>query len=95
MRVGMLALAALSILAGAVRAEAAPIAHHKPRASYTARVVAGTLHYRPCVTLRKTHEGRLWYRDMVSDNTDEGHKRTVRAQIHYVRTGCVSMTEDR
>jgi hypothetical protein len=45
--------------------------------------------------LNATREGRLWYRDMVSDTYDDGHKRSVKAQIHYVRTGCVALVEDK
>lgn len=87
--VGMLALLTLGMSAQ----EAHAITHKRP--SYRAQVIAGTYGYRPCVLLNRTSEGRSWYWDMVSDNTDEGHKRSVKAQIRYVRTGCVALVEDK
>jgi MOSC domain-containing protein YiiM len=85
--VGMLALLTLGMSAQ----EAHATTHYRP--SYRSQVIAGTKHYRPCVKLNATREGRLWYRDMVSDTYDDGHKRSVKAQIHYVRTGCVSIVK--
>ncbi|MFE9442470.1 hypothetical protein ACFYO2_26490 [Streptomyces sp. NPDC006602] len=90
-RLVMVALAVVSILAGAVKAEA-HTGHHTPHMSYRARVLAGTVTYRPCVVLRQTREGRTWFVDMVSDTYDDGKRRTVAQQISYVREGCREMT---
>jgi hypothetical protein len=56
--------------------------------TYRQKVVAGTYSYGPCKSLRKSQEGRTAYWDMVADNTDEGKRRTVKAQVQYVRQGC-------
>jgi hypothetical protein len=56
--------------------------------SYTARVLAGTSHYKPCIEMRKTKAGRIAYKDMVIDNWDDNAKRSVKAQVKYVKQGC-------
>ncbi|WP_369272367.1 hypothetical protein AB5J55_22340 [Streptomyces sp. R11] len=90
-RLGMIVLALVAILGGVTKAEAYS-APNKPHASYRVRVLAGTVHYPPCVELRRTREGRTWFADMVGDTYDEGRKRTVSQQIRYVREGCRAMT---
>lgn len=56
--------------------------------SYRAQVVKGTSNYGPCKTLRKTHAGRIAFLDTVADSTDDGKRRSVKAQIAYVRQAC-------
>lgn len=90
-RIGMLTLALAAILGGLAKAEAhaAPITSH---ALYKVRVLAGTVHYPPCVKLRATREGQMWFADMLSDTYDEGKRRTATQQVRYVREGCREMT---
>jgi hypothetical protein len=56
--------------------------------SYRQKVIAGTAGYGPCKAMRKTEAGRIAYWDMVADNTDDGKRRSVKAQVSYVRQGC-------
>lgn len=79
-----LATAALSLGLTAGMVEAA---NGEPL-SYRQKVVAGTYSYGPCKSLRKTQAGRIAYWDMVADNTDDGKRRSVKAQVSYVRQGC-------
>lgn len=55
---------------------------------YAQRVVNRTISYGPCITLQTTPEGRAMYRDAVADNTDDGKRRSVRAQVDYVKATC-------
>ena len=56
--------------------------------TYRQKVVKATESYGPCKVMRKSRAGRLMYRDLVSDNTDDGKRRTVKAQVRYVKQGC-------
>ena len=56
--------------------------------TYRQKVVKATETYGPCKAMRKTRAGRIMYRDLVSDNTDDGKRRTVKAQVRYVKQGC-------
>jgi hypothetical protein len=47
-----------------------------------------TASYGPCGAMQETEAGRVMYRDLVSDDTDNGERRSVRAQAEYVKQGC-------
>jgi hypothetical protein len=61
---------------------------HAASPGYRAQVIAGTWKYGPCKALRSSQVGRIAYWDMVADNTDDGKRRSVKAQVSYVRQGC-------
>ena len=76
-------------LAILIMATGATTAHASVKvSSYRQHVLAGTLFYGPCKSMMKTRAGRLMYWDMVIDSTDDGGRRSVKAQIRYVKQGC-------
>jgi hypothetical protein len=81
MRKVLATLVLATALLSATPAQASPY-------SYRALVLAGTHRYWPCVVMRSNHAGLIEYRDLVSDTYDEGRKRSVSAQIKYVKQGC-------
>jgi hypothetical protein len=86
MRKTLATLASLTALLTTVGGVSSASANSGP--SYRVQVIIGTHHYAPCIDMRATKAGRLMYRDMVSDTWDDGRKRTVKAQISYVKQGC-------
>lgn len=87
MRKFLASITAVLILTGGITLGTAETVTAKPL-SYRAQVVKGTYPYTPCKRMRKTHAGRLAYWDTVADNTDEGKRRSVKAQVSYVRQAC-------
>ncbi|WP_395759461.1 hypothetical protein OIE82_27045 [Streptomyces althioticus] len=55
---------------------------------YAQQVVSRTKNYGPCVKAQETTAGRIMYRDAVADNTDDGKRRSLRAQVDYVKATC-------
>jgi hypothetical protein len=87
MRKFIASLTTVLTLVGGFTLGAAETAVSKPL-SYRQQVVAGTYSYGACKTMRKVKAGRIAYWDMVADNTDDGKRRSVKAQVSYVRQGC-------
>jgi hypothetical protein len=87
MRKFIASLTAVLSLVGGITLGTAETATSKPL-SYRERVVAGTYSYGPCKAMRVSRPGRIAYWDMVADNTDDGKRRSVKAQVSYVRQGC-------
>lgn len=87
MRKFIASLTAVLVMSLGITLGAAEMAVSKPQ-NYNAKVVAGTYSYGPCKAMRKTHAGRVAYWDLILDNTDEGKRRSVKAQVSYVRQGC-------
>jgi hypothetical protein len=87
MRKFIASLTAVLTLVGGITLVTAETATAKAP-SYRQQVVAGTYSYGPCKSIRKSRPGRIAYWDMVADNTDDGKRRSVKAQISYVRQGC-------
>jgi hypothetical protein len=77
----------LLVMVGGSILGTAETATAKPQ-TYRQKVIAGTANYGPCKVMRKTEAGRIAYRDMIADNTDDGKRRSVKAQVSYVRQGC-------
>jgi hypothetical protein len=87
MRKFIASLTAVLTLVGGLTLATAETAVSRPL-SYRQHVVLGTVTYGPCKALRKSQEGRIAYWDMVADSTDDGKRRSVKAQVSYVRQGC-------
>ena len=87
MRKFIASLIAVLVISAGFNVISAETATAKPQ-SYLQKVVAGTAGYGPCKAMRKTEAGRIAYRDMIADNTDEGKRRSVKDQVSYVRQGC-------
>lgn len=87
MRKFIASLVAVLVMSAGISAGTTETATAKPL-SYRGQVVAGTWAYGPCVKLRKSKPGRIMYWDTVMDDTDDGKRRSVKAQTNYVKQGC-------